>query len=140
MNKRVVHAQQLLYLTYGILPIITGCDKFFNYIVDWTRYLNPMIPEFFHMSPVFVNKVVGVIEIVAGLLVLWSPVVGGYIVGLWLAAIAVNLVTMGAHMVEGCQRSFTYYDIAVRDLAMAVGAFVLALLSKEKEEQSQHRR
>lgn len=116
MNNKE-NAQRLLYFTYGLLPIVAGADKFFNYIVNWAKYLNPMIPEYLHTSPVTVNHGVGVIEILAGLLVLWKPQIGGKVVALWHVLIAINLVTIH------------YYDIAIRDLAMAVGAYALALLS-----------
>ncbi len=115
MNSRT--AQQLLHYTYGLLPIVAGLDKFFNYIVHWEKYLNPAIPSHFHTTPLMVNHVVGIIEILAGLLVLWKPKIGGIVVSLWLVLIAFDLISM------------RFYDIAIRDLAMAVGAYALALLS-----------
>ncbi len=137
MHKKSLAAQHLLYLTYGILPIVAGADKFFNYIVDWSRYLNPMIPTALHMQSHMIVKVAGIIEIAAGFLVLINPILGGSIVALWLVAIAINLIAMGAHAVQGCMRPFTYYDIAIRDLAMAVGAYALVLLSQEKKATNQ---
>jgi uncharacterized membrane protein YphA (DoxX/SURF4 family) len=107
-----------LRLTFGLIPIVAGADKFFNLITYWPKYIAPQAAEMLPMSGQTFMYAVGVIEIVAGLLVL-SPMVraGAYIVGAWLLAIAANLVMGG------------FYDIAVRDVAMAVGAFALGQLA-----------
>jgi len=119
-NSNILMAWRLLYYTYILVPIAAGADKFFNFLVDWTIYLNLRIPLMLGMAPDAYMKLMGVIEIVAGLLVFFKPRVGGLVVAAWLVAIALNLITMGQ-----------YYDIAVRDIGLAVGAFVLALLSRE---------
>jgi hypothetical protein len=111
-------AWRLLYVTYGIVPIVAGLDKYFNYLVQWNIYISPSL-LMINTTPTMINQIVGVIEILSGVLVLLKPRLGGYVVAAWLIAIAVNLVSMQA-----------YYDIAVRDVVMAVGALALALLSK----------
>jgi uncharacterized membrane protein YphA (DoxX/SURF4 family) len=118
--------QQLLRFTYGFVPIVAGLDKFTNLLTDWENYLSAPIAARLPISPASFMTIVGIIEIVAGLLVLWRPRIGGYVVMAWLIAIALTLI-IGGH----------YYDVAVRDLVMSIGAFSLARLSvafdREKE-------
>lgn len=118
--SNISRAWYLLYFLYGLLPIIAGLDKYFHFIVNWNMYLNPMIPGIFHMSVTTFMNIVGIIEIFAGLVVLARPVFGGYLVASWLLIIVLNLLSIGH-----------YYDIAIRDTAMAVGAYVLVLLTQE---------
>lgn len=109
-----------LRLTYGLVPIVAGIDKFTNFLVDWTQYLSPLALKVVPVSASTFMMVVGVVEIVAGVLVLSRFTrVGAYVVAAWLLAIAVNLVTTGH-----------YLDIAVRDIVMSVGAFTLAKMSE----------
>lgn len=127
-NKYVVRAWNLLYYAYGLVPIVAGADKFFHYIVNWDIYLNPRLPALINMSvPTFMHGV-GVIEILAGLLVFYRPVYGGYVVALWLLAIVGNLLSMGM-----------YYDIALRDTVLALGAYVLVLLTYAMQESREKR-
>jgi uncharacterized membrane protein YphA (DoxX/SURF4 family) len=115
----------VLRLTYGLVPVVAGLDKFTNLLVDWKSYIAPFAAERLPMSPATFMGVVGVIEIVAGLVVLLGFTrVGGYVVAAWLAAIAANLVLAG------------HYDIAVRDLVMAVGSFSLARLAEYRDERA----
>lgn len=110
--------QNTLKLTFGIVPIVAGLDKFTNLLTNWADYLGnnrSMIP----FDPMTFMKIVGVIEIVAGIIVLVRPLIGAYIVMAWLICIALQLL-IGGH----------YYDVAVRDLVMAVGAYTLAQLTK----------
>jgi len=113
-----------LKIALGVMPIVAGLDKFFNKLTDWGMYLGPAATKVTHLSTPAFMHIVGVVEIVAGLIVLsrWTRV-GGYIVMLWLIAIAINLLTTGM-----------FYDLAVRDLEIAVGAFVLTELSAAREE------
>lgn len=109
-----------LRLTFGLVPIVAGVDKFTNLLVDWTQYLSPVATNVLPISASTFMMIVGVIEIVAGLLVLSRFTrFGAYLVSAWLLGIAINLVTMG-----------TYFDIAVRDVVMAIGAFALAKLTE----------
>ncbi len=116
LQSETGNLQNLLRLTYGIVPIVAGADKFMNLLTDWSQYLHPMLADIMGASAFMM--VVGVIEIVAGILVLVKPRIGAYVVAAWLVGIALNLI-FGGH----------YFDIAVRDLVMAIGAYVLARLS-----------
>ena len=111
--------QQILKITYGLVPIVAGLDKFTNLLTDWKKYLPASFTDVLPVSAATFMMIVGIIEIVAGLLVLLRPLIGAYIVMAWLIAIALTLI-IGGH----------YYDVAVRDLVMAVSAYVLAQLSK----------
>ncbi|MBX3379087.1 MAG: DoxX family membrane protein [Phycisphaeraceae bacterium] len=103
-----------LWLCYGLVPIIAGADKFTNVLTDWSKYLPGFMTNVVPVSPHTFMMGVGVIEIVAGLAVLTVlPRLGAYVVALWLVLIA------GAVTITG------FYDIAVRDLAMALGAYTL---------------
>jgi len=107
-----------LWLTYGLVPLLAGLDKFFNVLADWSSYVSPQVADLLPVSvPVFLG-IVGVIEMAVGLLVLtrWTRL-GAWLAAAWLCLIAVQLVTLGM------------LDIAVRDLAMAVGAYTLARLA-----------
>jgi hypothetical protein len=112
-----------LWLTYGLVPFLAGLDKFFNLLADWPGYLSPVFAGLIPMSPQTFMYVVGVIEMAVGLLVLtrWTRL-GAWIAAAWLVAIALNLLTAGI------------LDVAVRDLAMAVGAYTLARLAEARQE------
>ncbi len=115
-----------LRIGLGVGPIITGIDKYFNKLADWGMYLSPLATKVVPVSSVTFMHVVGVMEIVAGLVVLsrWTRL-GSYIVMLWLLAIAVNLITTGM-----------FYDLAMRDVEIAIGAFVLAQLTAAREQRA----
>jgi len=115
-NARQV--QQLMRYTYGLVPIVAGLDKFTNLLTDWKNYIAPSVNNALPFSASTFMAIVGVIEIIAGIIVLLRPRLGGFIVMAWLIAIALNLLISGH-----------YYDVAVRDLVMAIGAFSLAKLS-----------
>jgi hypothetical protein len=112
--------QTILKTTFSIVPIVAGLDKFTNLLTNWADYLNNGLK---HMLPIDASafmKIVGVIEIIAGIIVWVKPKIGGYIVMAWLICIAFQLIPGGR-----------YLDVAVRDLVMAVGVFSLAELSKQ---------
>jgi uncharacterized membrane protein YphA (DoxX/SURF4 family) len=111
--------QRTLKLVFGLVPIVAGLDKFTNLLVQWEKYLAPPIAHLLPMTPRFFMHLVGIIEILAGVGVLLTPWTRlfAWIVGLWLLGIALNLIIGG------------YYDIAVRDIVMAISAFCLAHLS-----------
>jgi uncharacterized membrane protein YphA (DoxX/SURF4 family) len=122
-DSRLNNTWWALRLAYGIVPIVAGADKFMNLLVNWEMYLNPLAPRLLHVQPTTFMHIVGVIEIVAGVLVLSSLTrYAAYIVGAWLIGIALNLLTQGA-----------YLDVAVRDLVLSVGAFSLAKLTEVRE-------
>ena len=119
MNKQIDTSWWTLKLVYGLVPIVAGLDKFTNLLVDWTQYASPLLGKLPIPTSTFM-MIVGVIEIAAGCFVLSRHTrLGAYVVGAWLVAIALNLVTTG-----------NYLDVAVRDLVMAAGAFTLAKLSE----------
>lgn len=114
-------AYLLLKYTYGLVPIVAGLDKFTNLLTDWAHYLSPALAAKLPFSAATFMMIVGVIEIVAGILVL-SPLTkyAAYVVAAWLTLIAINLVMLGQ------------YDVAVRDLVMAIGALALGELAKDR--------
>jgi hypothetical protein len=108
------HIYVPLKLCYGLVPIIAGADKFTNLLTDWAKYLPEGLVKQMPLAPHSFMMIVGVIEIIAGVIVLSKLTrLGSYIVALWLVSIACVLVIGG------------YYDIAVRDLVMAVGSYTL---------------
>ena len=115
-------AYQLLHFVFFIAPIVAGIDKFTHYLVDWDMYLSPMAARIIPMSAASFMRAVGAIEIVAALIVAFKPSVGGWIVGAWLLGIVLNLIA--AH---------GFYDIALRDFGLALGAFAFARLSRSFE-------
>jgi len=116
--KTISGVQTLLKFTYGLIPIVAGADKFTNLLTDWAKYLHPSLASALPFKPSVFMMIVGVTEILAGIIVLAKPAKGAYIVSAWLVLIALSLLTSG-----------NYLDVAVRDLAMAIGAFSLAKLS-----------
>jgi len=111
-----------LRIGLGLGPFVAGLDKFFNILADWGMYLSPLVERWLHVStPVFM-RAVGVVEMAAGLLILSGFTrLGGYIAMLWLLGIAVNLLTTGM-----------FYDLAVRDVEIAIAAYTLARLSEAR--------
>jgi hypothetical protein len=119
--RRVAPARQafvMLWALFALLPVVVGIDKFLDGLVNWQFYLadwvNDLLPGTAHQAML----VFGVVEILAGILVLLAPRYGAYVVALWLAAIIVNLVTQDG-----------YYDVAVRDFGLMVGALALGRLA-----------
>ena len=103
-----------LRLVYGLVPIVAGLDKFFNLLTQWDKYLPGALAEALPISAHAFMLIVGVIEILAGLAVLTKLTrLGAYVVMAWLVLIALNLLAAGA------------FDVAVRDLVMAAGAYTL---------------
>ena len=100
--------------------MIAGVDKFFHVLVNWDQYLSPLVTRMLPISGHTFMLGVGLIEIIAGLLVAFMPAIGGLVVGAWLCGIIVNLL-----LISG------YYDVALRDLGLALGAFALARLATE---------
>lgn len=116
VSEKAVHqAYILLRIAFVAAPIVAGLDKFFDFLVDWDMYLVPFMAKMGH----WVMYVVGVIEIIAGLGVIFRPTLFANIVGIWLIAIILNLLMLGG-----------FYDIALRDLGLCLGAFALGRLAK----------
>ena len=117
MNQIVQRVFLILKFTYGLVPIVAGLDKFTNLLTDWSQYtssLSEILP--FEISTFMM--IIGVIEIIAGVLVLIKPKIGSLIVMTWLIVIALVLIFSGK-----------YFDIAVRDIVMAIGAYTLNQIS-----------
>lgn len=108
----------LLRTVFTIAPIAFGLDKFLGLLTNWDAYLAPWINDIVPGTAHQAMLAVGVVEILAGVLVAVRPAVGGYVVAAWLLGIIVNLVTMGE-----------YYDVALRDFGLLVGALALARLA-----------
>lgn len=108
-----------LKIGLGLGPIVTGIDKYFNKLTDWGMYLSPLATKFIPVSATTFMHIAGIVEIVAGLIVLsrWTKV-GGYIVMVWLLGIVANLIA-----------TQMFYGLVLRDIEIAIAAFALAQLS-----------
>jgi hypothetical protein len=114
----VAQAFWLLRLGFTVAPILFGLDKFAHVLVDWDRYLAPEFADVLPWTTHELMYIVGVIEIVAGLVVAVRPRFGGYLVAAWLGGIIVNLLMQAG-----------FYDIALRDFGLLLGALTLARLA-----------
>jgi hypothetical protein len=112
-------AYQILHVAYFIAPVIAGLDKFFHLLTDWDKYLSPFVSNLLGGNGHTFMLAVGVVEVIAGIGVLVKPKIFAYVVGFWLLGIVGNLILAG-----------DFYDIALRDFGLALGAFALARLSR----------
>ncbi len=119
-GRPAYQAFQMLHLAFTVAPILAGIDKFFDLLCNWDGYLAPWIARLSPIGGHGLMLVAGVVEAAAGVLVAIRPRWGAPIVGAWLCLIIVNLLTMGS-----------YFDIALRDLGLALGAFALWRLADE---------
>ncbi len=108
----------LLRTVFTVAPILFGLDKFFNLLTDWPAYLAPWIDAILPGTAAQGMYIIGVIEIVAGILVAIAPRYGALVVTAWLAGIIVDLLTLPG-----------FYDVALRDFGLLVGALALARLA-----------
>ncbi len=110
-DSRLDQAWWALRIGLGVGPFLAGLDKYFNLLTNWPAYVSPL-------------DIVGVIEMIVGLAILtkWTRL-GAYVASAWLLAIAINLVSMGM-----------LFDVAVRDVEMALAAFVLARMTKVRSD------
>ncbi|HKU02484.1 MAG TPA: hypothetical protein VJQ80_06715 [Arthrobacter sp.] len=108
----------LLRTVFTVAPIIFGLDKFTNILTHWTMYLAPQATAIVPLQPQAFMYIVGVVEVIAGLAVAVRPKYGSLIVAAWLAGIIVNLLLLGS-----------FYDVALRDFGLLVGALALNRLS-----------
>ena len=109
----------LLRTAFTVAPIVFGLDKFFNLLTDWQGYLAPLVDRLVPGTGHQVMLVVGVVEIVAGVLVAVRPQLGGYVVAAWLAGIIMNLLLIAG-----------FYDVALRDFGLLLAALALAQLAR----------
>lgn len=119
LNQAIKPTFNLLKLTFGIVPIVAGLDKFTNLLTNWEQYLPPGLVAMLPFSAATFMMIVGVIEMVAGIIVLIKTEIGGYIVAAWLTLIALTLLA-----------NLNFMDVAVRDLVMAISAFSMARIAK----------
>ncbi len=113
-----------LRIGLGLGPLLAGFDKFFNILADWGMYLSPLAERWLPVSAHVFMRAVGVVEMALGLLILAGRTrIGGYLAMAWLLAIAVNLITTGM-----------FFDLAVRDVEIAIGAYALARLTEAREQ------
>ena len=118
LNTKIMDVKTLLKYTYGLVPIVAGLDKFTNILTDWTQYVGSGLESILPFETTTFMIIVGVVEIIAGILVLVKTKIGAIIVAAWLVLIALTLILSGS-----------YLDVAVRDLVMAIGAYVLVKLN-----------
>jgi hypothetical protein len=119
-ENRLTAAWWALRVGLGGAAFLAGLDKFFNILADWPAYLSPLATAVLPFSAVTFMHIVGVIEMVVGAAILAGLTqIGGYVAAAWLVGIAVNLITTGR-----------YFDVAVRDVEMALAAFTLARLTE----------
>jgi hypothetical protein len=109
----------LLRIAFTVAPILFGLDKFANVLTDdWTKYLSSEFNSLLPGSAAAGMHIVGVIEVVAGLVVLVAPRFGGYLVAAWLGGIIVDLLLVGG-----------YGDVALRDFGLLLSALTLTRLA-----------
>ena len=119
-TNRLTAAWWALRVGLGGAAFLAGLDKFFNLLADWPGYLSPIAARLIPVGPATFMHTIGVVEMVVGLAIVSGITrLGGYVAAAWLVGIAVNLVTTGG-----------YFDVAVRDVEMAIAAFTLARLTE----------
>lgn len=111
----------LLRTVFTVAPILFGLDKFTNLLTDWTMYLAPVVTQVVPLPAQTIMYIVGVVEIVAGVAVAVRPRFGSVLVAAWLLGIIINLIVLGG-----------FYDVALRDFGLLVGALALNRLSPRK--------
>jgi uncharacterized membrane protein YphA (DoxX/SURF4 family) len=120
MDHRLTSAFWVLRIGLGLGAFLAGLDKFFDILTEWQMYLSPLATRLLPVSANVFMRCVGVIEMIVGLAILAGfSRVGAYVLMLWLIAISINLIV-----------SKLYYDLAVRDIEIALGVFALARLSE----------
>jgi uncharacterized membrane protein YphA (DoxX/SURF4 family) len=128
MNKgfdsRLDQGWWILRIGLGVGPFLAGLDKYFNLLTNWTGYISPLALKILPFSGQTFMHIVGVIEMIVGLAILtkWTRI-GAYVASAWLVLIALNLVSTGM-----------FFDVAVRDVEMALAAFVLARITEVRSD------
>jgi uncharacterized membrane protein YphA (DoxX/SURF4 family) len=117
MDTRLQHSTVALRVAVGLMATLAGLDKFFNILADWSSYISPIAAQIVPLSPDVLMMIVGVVEMAVGVCILTAlPALGAYVASAWLMLVAGNLL-LGGH-----------FDVAVRDVVLAVAAFTLARL------------
>ncbi len=109
----------ILRTGFVLLPVVFGLDKFANVLTNWEGYLAPWLTDLLPFSAHTAMLIVGVVEIVAGILIAIKPRYAAYVVAFWLAGIIINLLTYPG-----------FYDVALRDFGLLVAALALAQLAR----------
>ena len=123
-NGRILAAEPdrqaflLLRTVFTVAPVLFGLDKFTNILADWTIYLAPVATSVVPLPAQTVMYMVGVVEIIAGILVALRPRIGSLVVAAWLLGIIINLLILGS-----------FHDVALRDFGLLVGALALNRLA-----------
>lgn len=117
LNNPTYQAYQILHIGFTAAPVLIGLDKFLNLMVDWSVYLAPFVDNIIPAN-IFM-PIVGIVEIIAGLLVFFKPRIGAYVVAAWLLGIIINLLLLPG-----------FFDVALRDFGLFLGALALARLSE----------
>ena len=122
-DSRLDRAWWVLRIGLGVGPFLAGLDKYFNLLTNWTAYISPLVLKILPFSGQTFMHIVGVIEMIVGLAILtkWTRL-GSYVASVWLIGIAINLVSTGM-----------FFDVAVRDVEMALAAYVLARLTGARQ-------
>lgn len=115
---RDLQAYRILQFVFVVAPIVAGLDKFFYLLTNWSAYLSPVTLQLIDGHDRAFFAIVGIVEIIAGLGVLFKPKIFAYIVSIWLLLIIVNLIMTGH-----------YFDIALRDFGLMLSAFALGSLA-----------
>lgn len=118
-NQPAKEAFTILRLGFTVAPILAGLDKFFHLLVNWDQYLPPIVNNLVGGNGHQLMLAVGVIEIVAGIGVFFKPRIFAYVVAAWLVVIILNLLAIPG-----------YFDIALRDFGLMLGALALGRLSQ----------
>lgn len=116
-------AFRILQVPFIIAPIILGLDKFFYLLTNWSNYISPLALKILNHHDREFMIVAGVIEVIVGIGVLFKPKIFAYIIALWLLGIVINLLLIGH-----------YFDIALRDVCLMLGALALGRLSQKYSE------
>ena len=123
MDPRLQAPAQAMPIAIGLMATLAGIDKFFNILVDWGSYVSPLAAQLLPFSTDMFMWIVGVVEFAVGISILTAlPVIGSYVASAWLLLVAANLTLAG------------YFDIAVRDVVLSIGAFSLARLIQVRDQ------
>ena len=124
-SRPAYQAYQILHVGFVVAPLLAGLDKFTHFLTNWDQYLAPAVSRLLPVSGHTFMYVVGIVEMAAAVLVAVRPRIGAYVVAAWLLGIIANLL-----LIPG------YFDVALRDFGLALGALALARLSEEFAEPS----
>ena len=115
MDVRLTTPLRVLHIAVGLTAALAGLDKFFNILADWGSYVSPLAAGLLPVPVATVMAAVGVVELAVGVMILFAaPRLGAYVASVWLLLVAVNLAAGG------------FFDVAVRDVVMAIAAFTVA--------------